>query len=52
MTQAAEARAALAVHRERLDGILGDRVLLIPSASFGPRGSDLALVDLGAQLAG
>ncbi len=31
--QEAEARAALAAHRERLDGILGDRVLLVPSAS-------------------
>jgi amidase len=31
--QEAEARAELAAHRERLDGILGDRVLLVPSAS-------------------
>jgi amidase len=31
--QEADARAELAVHRERLDGILGDRVLLVPSAS-------------------
>jgi amidase len=31
--QEAEARAALAEHRDRLDGILGDRVLLVPSAS-------------------
>ncbi|MEO5535734.1 MAG: amidase family protein, partial [Pseudolysinimonas sp.] len=96
--QEAEARAALAMHRERLDRILGNRVLLIPSASssapsvhataeeldvvrgatlrltaiagitgrpglsvpvlqlpepvglclVGPRGSDLALIDLGA----
>jgi amidase len=29
----AEARVELAIHRERLDGILGDRVLLVPSAS-------------------
>ncbi|MEO8529225.1 MAG: amidase family protein [Pseudolysinimonas sp.] len=100
--QEAEARAALAMHRERLDRILGNRVLLIPSASspapsvnaspeeldavrgatlrltaiggiagrpalsvpvlqlpepvglclVGPRGSDLALIDLGAQLVG
>jgi Asp-tRNA(Asn)/Glu-tRNA(Gln) amidotransferase A subunit family amidase len=31
--QEAEARAALAAHRARLDDILGDRVLLVPSAS-------------------
>jgi len=31
--QEAEARAAVAAHRARLDGILGDRVLLVPSAS-------------------
>jgi Asp-tRNA(Asn)/Glu-tRNA(Gln) amidotransferase A subunit family amidase len=31
--QEAVARAALAVHRERLDEVLGDRVLLVPSAS-------------------
>jgi amidase len=98
----AEARVALAVHRERLDGILGDRVLLVPSASsaappidataeildavrgatlrltaiagitgrpalgvpalripepvglclVGPRGSDLALLDLAGVFAG
>jgi Asp-tRNA(Asn)/Glu-tRNA(Gln) amidotransferase A subunit family amidase len=99
--QEAEARAALAAHRARLDDILGDRVLLVPSASsaapsvsaaaeqldavrgatlrltvvagitgrpglsvpvlnvpepvgiclVGPRGSDLALVDLAAIFA-
>jgi Asp-tRNA(Asn)/Glu-tRNA(Gln) amidotransferase A subunit family amidase len=97
--QAAEARAALARHRARLDELLGDRVLLLPSASsaaprigadldtprattlrltcvagitgrpglsvpllqvptgpvglclVGPRGSDLALIALGEQLA-
>jgi amidase len=32
-SQEAEARAALAAHRERLDAVLGDRVLLVPSAS-------------------
>jgi amidase len=31
--QEAEARVALATHRERLDAVLGDRVLLVPSAS-------------------
>ena len=31
--QEAEARAALMTHRERLDAVLGDRVLLLPSAS-------------------
>lgn len=31
--QEAEARAAVARHRERLDAALGDRVLLVPSAS-------------------
>lgn len=99
--QEAVARANLARHRARLDGILGDRVLLVPSASsaapsvdatpevldavrgatlrltaiagitgrpalsvpvltvpepvglclVGPRGSDLALVDLAAVFA-
>ncbi len=99
--QEADARAALAMHRERLDGVLGHRVLLVPSASsaappidatpevldavrgatlrltavagitgrpalsvpvlsvpepvglclVGPRGSDLALLDLGAVFA-
>jgi Asp-tRNA(Asn)/Glu-tRNA(Gln) amidotransferase A subunit family amidase len=98
--QEADARAAVAAHRARLDEILGDRVLLVPSASspapavdaspadldavrgatlrltaaagltgrpalsvpllrvpepvglclVGPRGSDLALVDLGVAL--
>jgi Asp-tRNA(Asn)/Glu-tRNA(Gln) amidotransferase A subunit family amidase len=98
--QEADARAAVAAHRARLDEILGDRVLLVPSASspapavdaspadldavrgatlrltaiagltgrpalsvpllnvpepvglclVGPRGSDLALVDLGVHL--
>lgn len=98
--QEAQARAAVAAHRDRIDAILGDRVLLVPSASspappvdasaadldavrgatlrltaaagltgrpalsvpllqvpepvglclVGPRGSDLALVDLGASL--
>jgi amidase len=100
--QEAEGRAALAAHRERLDTVLGDRVLLVPAASsaapavdapaeildavrgatlrltavagitgrpglsvpalrvpepvglglVGPRGSDLALLDLAATLAG
>jgi amidase len=31
--QEAEGRAALAAHRERLDAVLGDRVLLVPAAS-------------------
>jgi len=31
--QEADARAALAAHRARLDEVLGDRVLLVPSAS-------------------
>jgi amidase len=101
-SQEAEARAALAAHRERLDALLGDRVLLVPSASssapavdatpdqldavrgatlrltaiagitgrpglsipvlnvpepvglclVGPRGSDLALLDLAALFPG
>ena len=98
--QEAEARAALAMHRAHLDEVLGDRVLLVPSASsaappidaplevldavrgatlrltavagitgrpalsvpvlqvpepvglclVGPRGSDLALLDLGMSM--
>jgi Asp-tRNA(Asn)/Glu-tRNA(Gln) amidotransferase A subunit family amidase len=41
--QAGAARDALARHRDRLDGLLGDRVLLLPSASSAaPRiGADL-----------
>jgi len=103
--EAAAARDRLTAHRERLDALLGDRVLVLPSASsvapalgsdleaaraatmrltcvagitgrpglsmpvlrvagaggsaapvgvglVGPRGSDAALVDLGARLAG
>jgi amidase len=100
--QEAEARVALAAHRERLDAVLGTRVLLVPSASsaapaidataetldavrgatlrltvvagitgrpalsipalhvpepvglclVGPRGSDLALLDLAALFSG
>jgi len=104
VAQEAAARAALAEHRDRLDALLGDHVLLLPSASspapalgadlepvraatmrltciagitgrpalsipvlavpspaggvapvglclVGPRGSDLALVELGARIA-
>jgi amidase len=43
--QEAEARAALAAHRERLDAVLGDRVLLVPSAS-----SSAAAVDATAEV--
>lgn len=47
-TQEAEARAALAAHRERLDDILGDRVLLVPSASSKAPAVDATAAELDA----
>jgi Asp-tRNA(Asn)/Glu-tRNA(Gln) amidotransferase A subunit family amidase len=44
----AEARVELAVHRERLDGILGDRVLLVPSASSAAPALDATAAELDA----
>jgi len=46
--QEAEARAALAAHRARLDDILGDRVLLVPSASSSAPSVDASAEELDA----
>jgi amidase len=46
--QEAEARAAVASHRARLDDILGDRVLLIPSASSGAPSVEASAAELDA----
>ena len=46
--QEAEARAALAAHRARLDEILGDRVLLVPSASSSAPSVDASAEQLDA----
>lgn len=46
--QEAEARAALAAHRERLDALLGDRVLLVPSASSSAPAIDATAETLDA----
>jgi amidase len=46
--QEAEARAVLAAHRERLDEILGDRVLLVPSASSAAPAVDASPAELDA----
>jgi amidase len=44
----AEARVELALHRERLDDILGDRVLLVPSASSVAPALDATAAELDA----
>jgi Asp-tRNA(Asn)/Glu-tRNA(Gln) amidotransferase A subunit family amidase len=46
--QEADARAAVAAHRARLDAILGDRVLLVPSASSPAPAVDASPADLDA----
>lgn len=46
--QEAEARAALAAHRARLDEVLGDRVLLVPSASSAAPSVDASTEQLDA----
>lgn len=46
--QEADARAAVAIHRARLDEILGDRVLLVPSASSPAPAVDASPADLDA----
>lgn len=46
--QEAEARAALAAHRDRLDALLGDRVLLAPSASSSAPDVDATADELDA----
>jgi amidase len=46
--QEAQARAAVAAHRDRIDAILGDRVLLVPSASSPAPSVDASAADLDA----
>lgn len=46
--QEAEARTALGVHREHLDAILGDRVLLVPAASSPAPSVDATAAELDA----